>query len=277
MLLFAYDGSLNGDFVAHYAVRCAAASADKALRLVHVHEGDVRVGDRIQRIESECRLAGVTLEVELVPQRGRAVAALILERAERERSALLMAGTRLRPRNLAYLARTVSADLFAHAPCAVAALRVVHPGTLGHPERVLLPLAGHPRGASGALPLLGRLGAGLSHLHVLFVRQVSHLRFRSLNAASAERLLAEGRGFVRRVEHELRRELSERHFAMDASVVVSDDVPKEILVQAGRHRSRLICLGASERSMPQRLVYGNPIEQVLRDAPCDVAVVRSAR
>lgn len=277
MLLFAYDGSLNGDFVAHYAVRFAAASADPALRLVHVHDGPPTVGDRIRRIEDECRLAGVALEVELVPRDGRAVAALILERAERAQSALLVAGTRQRPRNLAYLARTVSAELFEHAPCAVAALRVVHPGTLGHPERVLLPLAGHPRGATGALPLLERLGPGLTHLHVLFVREVSRLRFRSLDTAAAERLLSEGRRFVRSVEHELRRELSDRHFVMDASVVVSDDVPKEILVQAGRHRSRLICLGASERSIPHRLVYGNPIEQVLREAPCDVAVVRSGR
>ena len=39
--------------------------------------------------------------------------------------------------------------------------------------------------------------------------------------------------------------------------------------------SRLVCLGASERSLPQRLAYGNPIERILRDAPCDVAVYRS--
>jgi len=56
---------------------------------------------------------------------------------------------------------------------------------------------------------------------------------------------------------------------------VSDDAPKEILLHAGKHGSRLICLAASKRTVPQRLVYGNPIELVLRDTPSDVAVYRS--
>lgn len=276
MLLFAYDGSLNGDWVAHYAVRFAASSEEKTLRLVHVHEGEPVIAPRLARIEGECRVAGVSLEVELVPRRGP-VAESILARAAADPDATIIAGTRQKPRNMAYLARTVTADLLARAPCAVVALRVVHPGTLGHPERVLLPLSGHPRGAAGAVPLLRHLGSGLAHLHVLFVREVSRLRFRALGARSAERLLVEGRRFVVAVEGEIREALETRRFALDSSVVVSDDVPKEILVHAAKQRARLICLGASERSLPERLVYGNPIEQVLREAPCDVAVYRSGR
>lgn len=277
MLLFAYDGSLNGDWVAHYAVGFARASADKQLCLVHVHDGEPTARARIERIESECRVAGVGLHVELVSRGGRPVAELLLERAQADGHGWIIAGTRQRPRNLAYLARTVTADLLARAPCNVVALRVVHPATLGHPERVLLPLAGHPRGGAGALPLLRLLGSGLTHLHVLFVREASRRRFRHLDARSVERLLAEGRSFVVAVERELWRGLGERGPSLDSSVVISDDVPREILVQASRHRSRLICLGASERSLPQRLVYGNPIEQILREATADVAVYRSAR
>lgn len=263
--------------MAHYAVRFAAASAQRRLRLVHVHEGEPVVAPRLSRIECECRVAGVSLEVELVRRQGRPVAELILARAPGAMRGMIIAGTRQRPRNLAYLARTVSAELLARAPCGVVALRVVHPGALGHPERVLLPLSGHPRGAAGALPLLEHLGAGLVHLHVLFVRELSRLRYRALDARAAERLLEQGRRFVRAVEQELRAGLEGRRFALDSSVIVSDDVPKEILVHASKHRARLICLGASERSLPRRLVYGNPIEQVLRDAPCDVAVYRSGR
>jgi nucleotide-binding universal stress UspA family protein len=33
-------------------------------------------------------------------------------------------------------------------------------------------------------------------------------------------------------------------------------------------------MGASERNLTERLFYGNPIEQVLRDATCDVAIYR---
>jgi nucleotide-binding universal stress UspA family protein len=59
---------------------------------------------------------------------------------------------------------------------------------------------------------------------------------------------------------------------LDLAVVVSDDVPKEIVILANKMKSQLIFMGASERALGQRLVYGSPIEQVLRSAPCDVAI-----
>ena len=67
MLVFAYDGTLNGDWVAHYAVRFAANLRDRQLRLVHLYEGSPQpqVPERIERIDRECGLLGVTLEVEL--------------------------------------------------------------------------------------------------------------------------------------------------------------------------------------------------------------------
>ena len=51
-------------------------------------------------------------------------------------------------------------------------------------------------------------------------------------------------------------------------------VAREILVQAGKHRARLICLGASDRTLPGRIVRGDLIERILRAAPADVAVYR---
>jgi nucleotide-binding universal stress UspA family protein len=61
---------------------------------------------------------------------------------------------------------------------------------------------------------------------------------------------------------------------IDAHVTVSDDVPKEIVIAANKTKSRLICLGASERNLSERFWFGNPIEQVLRNATCDVAIYR---
>ncbi len=275
MLHFAYDGSLYGDWLAHYAVRLAAHSEERRLHLVHVRDASRTNGvlERIDRIRDECRVFGVTLEPELVSGADR-VAEVLLERVPSGAEHLLVCGTRARARNLAFLAGTVSARLLARGRCSVVAFRVVSPGILGQPGRLLLPFAGHPRGASFAIPLLRRFGADLEQLHVLFVREVSRLRFRALSAQAAEGLLAEGRAFALRLEQELRDALGEG-FELDASVVVSDDLPKEILVHAGKLRSRLICLGASERSLPERLVYGNPIEVILRDAPCDVAIYRS--
>lgn len=278
MLVFAYDGTLNGDWVAHYVARLAA-HAERAVRLVHVL-GEVprdELARRVAATEAELRRAGVTVEVELI-ERGRGgVAERLLEVAPRDPDALLVCGTRARPRNMAWLAGTVSARLLAEGRSAIVALRVAHPGVLGQPGRVLLPLAGHPRGAAYAAPLLRRLGPDLTHLDVLLVREVSRARFRTLTAQAAEALMAEGRAFVARVERELEEAIAPAPGVLDAHVVVSDDVPKEIVLFASKRKARLVCLGASERSTPRRLFYGDPIEQVLRDAPCDVAVYRGGR
>jgi nucleotide-binding universal stress UspA family protein len=91
----------------------------------------------------------------------------------------------------------------------------------------------------------------------------------------AEKLLAEGRVRVASIEDELRAGLAPHRFNLDSTVVVSDDAPKEILLCAGKYRSRLIGLGASRRTLPKRILFGNIIEQLLRDAPADVAVYRS--
>ena len=275
MLVFAYDGSLNGDWVAHYAARFAVNTPERRLRLVHVHEAKPvsHLQERIARIIDECRVLGVALETELVAPRGADVAARLLECVPH--GATLIAGTRARPRNTVFLAGTVAARLLESGRLPVIAIRVVHPGVLGQPGSVLLPVAAPPRSAARALFLLRLLGEDLLRLHVLFVRELPRLRLRGLRGKSAMRVLAEGRASVGAVEDALRTALAPRHFELDSSVVVSDDAPTEVLLHAVKHRSRLICLDACERTSPSRLFYRDPIERVLRDAPSDVAVYRS--
>ena len=72
MLVFAYDGSLNGDWVAHYAVRFAANTPARTLRLVHVADAppESSLDERIARIADESKVLGVALETELAPRRG---------------------------------------------------------------------------------------------------------------------------------------------------------------------------------------------------------------
>lgn len=277
MLVFAYDGSLNGDWVAHYAARFASNAAERRLRLVHVHDGSpaLHLPERIERIAEECRRLGVTLEPELHARGRKGVAERLIELVPPGRETTLVCGARARPRKLAFLAGTVSASLLGAARFRVVALRVVQPGVLGQPGRVLLPLAGHPRGAAHALPLFRLLGGDLRRLHLLVVREASRLRLGEPSHEALEGLLEKGRAFVARVEEEVRAALEPHRFPIDSAVVFSDDVAREILVQAGKHRVRLICLGASHRTVPGRILRGDLLERILRDAPADVAVYRS--
>lgn len=279
MLVFAYDGSLNGDWVAHYAIRFASHAPARRLRLVHVHAGATapHLEERIARIAEECRVLGVGLDVELDPGARDGVVARLLARCPLGADTTLVCGARARPRDRALLAGTVSARLLAVARTRVVALRVVHPGVLGQPGRVLLPVAGHPRGAADAVHLLRLLGPDLRQLVVLFVRERSRLRSHDPEPAALARLLAEGRAFVARVEDEARAGLSPHRFGIDAHALLARDAVREIVAATLRHRARLVVLGASERTLPERLVRGDPIERLLRESPADVAVHRGPR
>lgn len=278
VLCFAYDASVNGDWVSSYAIRLAAHAPDRRLQLLHVDEGKLgraALDARLARIGHECALAGVAVEPHVVPVR-HGVTATLLELVQPGPDSRLVCGTRARQRDFALLAGTVAAQLLRSAPFGVLAVRVVQPGLLGVPRRVLAPVEGHARGFAAGLGFLGLFAPDVDRLHVLLVASVERRRFRHMDHDAVERALGQGRGYVARVEREIAAALPRLASRMDGSVVVSDDVPKEIVIQANRHRSRLIYLGASERSLPARFLYGNPIEQVLREAPCDVAIYRGA-
>jgi nucleotide-binding universal stress UspA family protein len=277
VLVFAYDGSLNGDWVAHYAARFAASTRERRLRLLNVHEDSPppHLSERIARIAEECRLLGVVLEPELHPLRGARVADRLIELVPAGPGTTMICCARARPRNLSYLAGTVSAGLLAARRFQVVALRVVQPGVLGQPGRVLLPVAGNPRGAVPVIPLLHLLGPELREIHVLLVREASRMRLRNPSHVALEGLLAGGRAYVNRVEEEVRAALAPHLPMIDSNVILSTDPAREILIQADRHRARLICLGASDRTLAARLVRGDLVERILRAAPADVAVYRS--
>ena len=276
MLTFAYDGSLNGDWVAHYAVRFARNSDTRRLRLVHILEGTPApmLSERLGRIADECRIFGVELETDSYERGGASVADRILDVVPHGPDTLLVTGTRARPRNMAFLAGTVSARLFAADRFPVVALRVVHPGVLGQPGRLMLPVIDHATSALRALPLLRLFGPDLSRLHVLWIRRMSRFGFRVLTATAAEQALEDARIAAARLEDEIRIQLDVAGCTFDAGAAVTDDWPKETLVAAGKQKSGIICLTAPNDGIPRRLVYGNAIEQVLRSAPCDVAVYR---
>jgi nucleotide-binding universal stress UspA family protein len=170
------------------------------------------------------------------------------------------------------LAGTVSEYLLRDSPCQVLAVRVVQPGLLGRPRNFLVPVAGHPVGIERSLPFLRLLLPEADQVEILLVKRISRRRFRRIGHSQAEQLIETGRDYVQGVEETLRRELMVPANRLDLAVVVSDDVPKEIVILANKMKSQLIFMGASERALGQRLVYGSPIEQVLRSAPCDVAI-----
>lgn len=276
-LFFAYDGSVHDDWIFRYALALAQAHPERTLELLSVEDGPLTrsaLEARLAGLARECTARGVTLRERVVPCAREGAAASLLSAVPRGPEHFLLCGTRVRPRGRGYLAGTVAEALLRARPCQVLAVRVVQPGLLGVPRELLVPVSGHPRGLAAALPFLRLLAPRLERLELLLVKELRRARFLHLDGARAAALRADGLRYLERLEGELRAEPALARCEVQREVVVSDDAPKEIALAAGRLRAQLIVLGASERSLPQRFMFGNPIEQVLRTAPCDVAVYR---
>jgi hypothetical protein len=272
MIHFAYDGSLNGDWVAHYAARFALATPARHLRLLHVRDDTVAstLDERLARIDEECAQLGVTLERDILAGDDGDVSERLLARLPDDPRALLVAGTRWRPRNQSYLAHSVTARLLARARGTVVGLRVVNPGFLGQPGTMLLPLVAATPRIGAALPLLQVIAPDLRELQLLLVHPLSRLRLQMLGAGAASRLLAEDRLLAADLEEELRTALASPDFHLDATAVLCDDQAAEILAVARRLHSRLIAVQAGHGAEP--LGNAHMIERLLANPPCDVAV-----
>lgn len=265
MLWLAHDGSINADWLSHYAIRFGLRMPAKEVRALFVEDGSLSAAEFRERCEflrHECALAGVRLLPETLWLRG-SVADTLIARIPAGPESLVICGVRSRHRRFGGLAGTVSERLLASRRFNVLALHIVHPNTMGNPHRLLVPIMGHPRGFGLGVSFVKLLGEGLERVDVLLVQSPA--------SSAKQRSLA--LGCVDRVKTELRTAL-DRRVQVDGAVLVGSDPANEIVTAAKLHRSQLICLGATERSAAERLVLGTPAERILRGAPCDVAIYR---
>jgi nucleotide-binding universal stress UspA family protein len=276
MFYFAYDGSINGDWVSHYAVQLATAHKDRKLNLIYVRDGqtsETELTAKLKRLHLECERVSIKLVPHILAPAGTVLKALIGAIPKGSENYLLC-GTRVRERKQGFLSGTISEQLLRSRHCSVLAMRVVEPGLLGLPRRLLLPVAGHPQGFRSGLPFLRLFLPQVSHLHILLVVRVGHWRFLRLSHEATELLRLPGIVYCDRIEQEISEQLDLGSKVIASHVVVSQDVPQQIVIAANKTKSRLIFMGASERSLTERFFSGTPIEQVLRDATCDVAIYR---
>jgi nucleotide-binding universal stress UspA family protein len=274
MLHFAYDGTINGDWASHYALRLATRHPARALRVIHVDEGSLpkeELTERLRGFESRSRALGLAFEAAVLPH-GGGVYEQLAAHVPAGPDSLLVCATRARPRGRGLLTGTVAERLLRAGQWNVLALRVVQPGVLGHPLRLLIPVAGAPRGIVPGLPFLRLLAPESSAMHLLIVKEIANWRLRRLSHDAVQRQLDLARETVHQIETQLREGLTLARPHLDAEAVVSADVPREIALCANRQKSELIYVGASRRNWSERLLRGNPLESVLREAPCDVAI-----
>jgi len=278
MIILAHDGSLYGDWVARYAIRFAAAEADRKLLLLHVRDGRVEetlAEARFARLAEACADTKVVFHQELMPL-GSSVHRALRQATPHDPEALLICGTRVKPHRQAFLTGSVAELLLRSHQCPVLALRVVQPGLLGLPHALLLPLAGRPDGCARFAPILRRLVPQLRKLYFLHALPVNPLTQPHLSPTRQEQLRQTGHRYLDRVCAELAEELGPPTFAVDRRVLITADPAHQILVEASRLKAQMLLLGASERSLAHRVFHGQTLERILRETPCDVGIYRGS-
>ncbi len=273
----AYDGTINGDWVARHAVRLAAGDASRRLRVVHVETAEVPARTLVEKLDN-IRLiaanAGVAVDVEICAMHDGVVGGLV-EHLGAEPEILVVTGVRARGGRRGFLAGTVSAELLADTTFDVVAYRVVQPGTLGVVRRLLLPLAGGGAGHQAAEHMLRLLAHDVKSARLLHVIELAAGRLRRLSAPDAAALRRQGEAFLHGIEPTISAAVKD-DVALDLAVRISTEWSREVIIDAAQQKIDLIALEASRQVLARGFRYGDPFETLLRDTPCDVAVYRSA-
>ncbi len=275
-IYLAYDGSVNGDWVARYALNMTFHADNSRLALIHIKDGSgsrENIKAKIAAVEQEARLMGLKIEPVILPLSGNVTSSLI-SAVPNNSNSLCVCGMRMASRGKGFLTNTVAGYLLRHRKFDVMAIRVVDPGLLGAPRNLLFPLSGHPRGFLAAMHFFKLMAPEARALFLLRVMTVNAMKFQYMSDSKAKALHQHGAEYINHVLTRVRQELSSSNIHIDGKVIVSDDWMKSILIQAGKLKVQMIIMGASDRNLPSRYFYGSKIEQLLRETPCDVGIYR---
>lgn len=206
MLHFAYDGSINGDWVSHYAVQLASAQDDRTLRLIHFRRAQILptiLEDKLGRIRRECEHQRVRLIEEILPPAENALESAIRSAVPAGPEHFLLCGTPARAPGHGALRETIAGRLLSSGHCNILAVRVVHPGLLGSPRRLLIPVIERPDGFRSGMPFLRLFAPQVTRLHILLIARVGRRRCLRMSHELTERLLAPGQAYFSMVPDEI--------------------------------------------------------------------------
>jgi len=280
MIHLAYDGSINGDWVAWYALNLARRTPDRRLRVLYIDTHEIEtenVRSKVAVIDSACADAGVKMHFDIVPSSGANAQSIftdICAHIPADPETLLVCGARLKAGGRGYLSGTVAENLLSDQTFSVVAIRVAQPGLLGAPQHFLVPVAGDREGILMGANILKRFAPDVARITLLRVMMIKHQLFRRLLNNQAQQLREKGWASLSGLVPELSNLTGIEEERIDSNVVVSDDWAHEVIIAANRHKSHLILMEAPIKDLRHDFVYGNPVEVVLRDAPCDVAIYR---
>lgn len=270
-ILAAINEHINSEITAHYALNLARVCEAKLL-LCFIAEKDAstlvidKAQDAMKRLFIEAEKQGIS--VESITKTGGVVREI--ERiVNLEKISIVFASTRKEDVEKRFYAGTVARDLLIKLPCSVALVRIVHMGRT-HPRNILVPLKSRIDHVKERVYLVAKMAEAFHSKVFIFhvtkpLTRFFHGEIHLTPAQWEKRLPEDIKDFMK---HLMSYEISHE------GKLTPGMISKSITVEAATKRHDLIIMGASERGLLTSIIKGNPMEDVLRETPCNLIILK---
>lgn len=186
-----------------------------------------------------------------------------------EKIDLAFAATRREDVERRFYAGTVTRDLLLRLPCSVALVRVAHMGRI-HPRKILVPLKAKVDHIKERAYFTAKMAECCESKVLVFHTAKPITRFFHgevhLTPLEWEKRLPRDISVFMEQLNKLRVEYEGK--------LSPGGTARNITIEAAAKRHDLIIMGASERSLLASILKGNPVENVLRETPCDLIILK---
>lgn len=270
-ILTAINEHLNSEVTARYAMNLARICEAKLYLCFVAEKGQPTVSinraeEAMKRIFIEAEKIGI--EVEAITETGDPLKR-IGEIVRHEGIDIVFASTRREDIERRFYAGTTARRLSINLPCSVALVRMAHAGRI-HPREILVPLKARIDHVEERTYFTAKIAQAFGSKVFLFhapepISKFFHGELHLTPLEWEERLPKDISHFM---EH------MRRYKVIHAGKLVPGRVGRAIAIEAFSKRHDLIIMGASERSLFSSILKGNPVEEVLRDTPCDLIILK---
>ncbi len=270
-ILTAVNEHLNSEVTARYALNLARVCEAKLYLCFIAEKGQPftsldRAEEAIKRIFIEAEQ--MDIEVETITETGDP-ARKIGEIVRHEGIDIAFAATRREDVERRFYAGTVARRLSLNLPCSIALVRVVHIGRI-HPREILVPLKARVNHVEERAYFTAKIAQAFGSEVFLFhaTKPISKFFHGELHLTPLEWEKKLPEDISHYMEH------MRRYKIIHDGRLVPGMAGKTIAIEAFSKRHDLIIMGASQRSLLSSILKGNPVEEVLKDTPCDLIILR---
>lgn len=270
-ILSTVNEHLNSEISARYALSLAKVCKAKFYICFIAQKGMPpftieKAEDAMKRLFIEAENMGI--EVESITKTGEVVKE-IEKIVRHEEINIAFASTRREDIEKRFYAGTVARNLSLKLPCSVALVRVVHTGKI-HPHKILVPLKANINHIKERAYFTAKMAECFHSKVFIFhvtkpITKFFHGEIHLTPAQWEKRLPGNIKVFM---EHLIRYEI------IHEGKLAPGITARSITIEAAAKRHDLIIMGASERGFLSSVIKGNPVEDVLRETPCDLIILK---